>query len=349
MPFKEKINLMNRKGFTLIELLVVIAIIAILAAILFPVFAQAREKARQITCASNLKQIGIATMMYTQDNDELFYPHRWTPDVAGDNPFCTSGFTCSTSEGTESGAQITGKASGRIFWVSLLQPYTKSYGVFKCPDNPNAWVGASTEGAPVNCGGGSGSTTPSGCDGFGYGGQNSYAHNDFWMSPAANTVPSNAQIATPSSTVLVTDGTYYGGGPDFTGESGLAINYNGTPAAAATDSSGNSLIADDTNFVEAQSTANYKDYWMNIGNSKMGYNVTPSGAWSTPGAGTALSNGQTRHSGGLVNVQFDDGHVKSIQYTRLISNMCYWVTDQHVSAGAVANATSHNKYCNGSN
>ncbi len=67
-------NLSNAKrtGFTLIELLVVIAIIAILAAILFPVFAQAREKARAITCVSNLKQIGLATLMYTEDYDECF-------------------------------------------------------------------------------------------------------------------------------------------------------------------------------------------------------------------------------------------------------------------------------------
>jgi len=64
-------------GFTLIELLVVIAIISILAAILFPVFAQAREKARQITCASNLKQIGVATLLYTEDYDEGFPTFRY--------------------------------------------------------------------------------------------------------------------------------------------------------------------------------------------------------------------------------------------------------------------------------
>ena len=69
---------MSRRGFTLIELLVVIAIIAILAAILFPVFARAREKARQTSCLSNLKQIGLAVMMYAQDYDEC-YPEPYTP------------------------------------------------------------------------------------------------------------------------------------------------------------------------------------------------------------------------------------------------------------------------------
>ncbi len=66
-----------RKAFTLIELLVVIAIIAILAAILFPVFAQARDKARQIACLSNAKQVGTAVMMYVQDYDEMYPSNHW--------------------------------------------------------------------------------------------------------------------------------------------------------------------------------------------------------------------------------------------------------------------------------
>ncbi|HEY3332602.1 MAG TPA: DUF1559 domain-containing protein [Capsulimonadaceae bacterium] len=76
MKYKPKRN-NHAKAFTLIELLVVIAIIAILAAILFPVFAKAREKARQSTCTSNLKQMGLAMHQYSQDNDET-YPFAWS-------------------------------------------------------------------------------------------------------------------------------------------------------------------------------------------------------------------------------------------------------------------------------
>jgi len=75
----------TKNGFTLIELLVVIAIIAILAAILFPVFAQAREKARQITCTSNQKEIGIAILQYVQDYDETIPPSNYN-DVATGSP-----------------------------------------------------------------------------------------------------------------------------------------------------------------------------------------------------------------------------------------------------------------------
>jgi prepilin-type N-terminal cleavage/methylation domain-containing protein/prepilin-type processing-associated H-X9-DG protein len=79
----------RRRGFTLIELLVVIAIIAILAAILFPVFAQAREKGRQAVCLSNLKQMALGMRMYVQDYDELYPPHRLGPDCCYPKAYTT--------------------------------------------------------------------------------------------------------------------------------------------------------------------------------------------------------------------------------------------------------------------
>jgi prepilin-type N-terminal cleavage/methylation domain-containing protein len=97
--------MMRKHGFTLIELLVVIAIIAILAAILFPVFAQAREKARQATCISNLKQIGTAAMMYVQDYDERYPLFSFAA--------CTPTYTA--------------------VWTNELMPYTKNDQVYVCP------------------------------------------------------------------------------------------------------------------------------------------------------------------------------------------------------------------------
>jgi len=101
-------------AFTLIELLVVIAIIAILAAILFPVFAKAREKARQAACMSNQKQIGLALLQYVQDNDETF-PIRYGGACPPDCEF----------------------GAGRS-WKNMILPYIKSFDVFRCPANPAA-------------------------------------------------------------------------------------------------------------------------------------------------------------------------------------------------------------------
>ena len=125
----------NRRAFTLIELLVVIAIIAILAAILFPVFARARENARRASCMSNMKQIGLGIMQYTQDYDET-YPPGWAGRITAGTP----GGILQTEAGTPGAYFIlcdpSTCGSGHFFtWMDSIYPYVKSVQVFKCPSS----------------------------------------------------------------------------------------------------------------------------------------------------------------------------------------------------------------------
>lgn len=169
------------RAFTLIELLVVIAVIAILAALLFPVFAKAREKARQITCVSNERQIGLGLRMYAQDYDDVYIPY-----FTGLNP-------------------ITKKYSDpRLYWPQIVSPYIKpakgsgDFGqslvadlspVFVCPDAPN------DETADKQ---------------WGLGDADSYGINDDivnWIAPTGITATKNpvalAAVEAPSSTILL--------------------------------------------------------------------------------------------------------------------------------------------------
>lgn len=99
-----------KRAFTLIELLVVIAIIAILAAILFPVFAQAKEAAKKTTCLSNSKQMGFALFMYANDSDDMLPQTSW---------------------------EQTASFPRQVHWTYLMQPYIKNWGIFKCSSDPN--------------------------------------------------------------------------------------------------------------------------------------------------------------------------------------------------------------------
>ena len=141
---------MRNRAFTLIELLVVIAIIAILAAILFPVFAQAREKARATLCISNQHQIGLAIALYRSDYDEINPRYRQCPDTLADT-LCVNA----------SPTVLTGP--NEIWWApydtalgpepsplpmnyqgvkaGFLQPYVKNQQIFRCPSYPQGQVG----------------------------------------------------------------------------------------------------------------------------------------------------------------------------------------------------------------
>lgn len=171
--------MMKRRGFTLIELLVVIAIIAILAAILFPVFARAREKARQTSCLSNLKQLGLGMVMYAQDYDETF-------------PRMAFGGYLDAPPAPEDPTWNLRTQNGLWYktWPTSIYPYVKNIQLFRCPSTTYTNNGIAY-GIPSRCIDKSG------------------AYVDFFADRSINL----AQLVKPSETIMI--GEKYGGNPQY--------------------------------------------------------------------------------------------------------------------------------------
>ena len=200
----------TQKGFTLIELLVVIAIIAILAAILFPVFAQARARARTASCLSNNKQVGLAFMMYVQDYDETF------PFVL---PFSGGAFTGSPTLPAPDGRLF----KGTIQWPLQVYPYVKSSGnvsIFTCPEDPDSKTLFDDDKTIVPP-----ATYPKSGDDFSKSLPQSIISNQGitlgWDSPPVTL----AKVSFPGSTYLAGDGNTLGGSLTGFGDAGQGDSF----------------------------------------------------------------------------------------------------------------------------
>jgi prepilin-type N-terminal cleavage/methylation domain-containing protein/prepilin-type processing-associated H-X9-DG protein len=198
----------RNRGFTLIELLVVIAIIAILASILFPVFAQAREAARKTSCSSNARQLGTAFTMYVQDFDETFPQAVFTG---------AGGFT-------------TPDNSGQFRWGWLIMPYVKNMQLFRCPSQSANFVHSTCAGQgcldPANP-----------FYGYLWGLFPNYGYNWGYLAPdPSNATPgagasgnsrgmSLASVAAPADTVMLADSIWTPAGAPTTTDLGYFLIY----------------------------------------------------------------------------------------------------------------------------
>ena len=285
-----------KKAFTLIELLVVIAIIAILAAILFPVFAQAKLAAKKSAGLTQAKQIGTSMHMYLADYDDTFFAYRFNGGT---------GSACSGAPCVNTDYQKVRAASGQafadqmfsarsrdvMFHKQLLDPYIKNDQIWLGPNKPGAWSGYDAQNLD---------TEPQFRS---YGGQNSYGLNNYMFSPAVGTtIPANTMSSTmveePSNTYVMIDSSYYN-----------VIARSGP--GSATPCMLNGGTGWDPN------TSTYPRYWKNLGNSYLFRWVN--GAASEPSTAEAESLIQARYSGVLNTVRADSS-AKSVPWKKVVDD-----------------------------
>lgn len=269
-----------KKAFTLIELLVVIAIIAILAAILFPVFAQAKVAAKKISATSNIKQLGTAVALYLADNDDQYFPYRYS------NKGITDGIAIQDKSQPESNPTAR-YYSTYHFWNQMLFPYTKNYDLFKNPGQPNSWV----------------NSNPADPKGDGYGGNGSFGVNHFFcQTNSASKGINGSSVAESANTLLINDERYYHSGPTFRDRNGAFVisgvlagdgqSYNWGPALNGFASNG------------------YEDQWVDNGK---GCNVST----VATAAGMKDCINQQKIYGDQLNVVWADGHAKTINIEKM--------------------------------
>jgi prepilin-type N-terminal cleavage/methylation domain-containing protein/prepilin-type processing-associated H-X9-DG protein len=304
------------RGFTLIELLVVIAIIAILAAILFPVFAQAKLAAKKISDLSNLKQIGLAANIYINDYDDELPPYRAKYPVV-ENPFSPNTY-------------ITGDAAKRVFISQLLNPYIKSYALWMSPLNPQAWTNVNTSCNPAV---GDDDNQNAG-DGCSYGAQNSYGVNNYLFTAGASTGagwggPSplvDTAVAEPAQTLMIANSRYYNILPRFTNSSTGKEQIQGV-LNGATDFNPYTITSTPDNI--------YYHYWKYV-DYGIGYSNQDTTDVNFDGAGSGGSmyddsqpageiqtivNHAQSIMNGKINIAFVDGHAKAQDYVSTIDDL----------------------------
>ena len=272
---------MQRKAFTLIELLVVIAIIAILAAILFPVFAQAKLAAKKTKGLAQFKQVGTGLQIYLGDADDTLPGYRWS--VANSeqpiNPYYLG-----LPAGDPKKAKMLAEGNSTIhaiFFNQMIQPYIKSDDMFKSTEYSEAWVNYQDKGTwDPNF--------------FAYGGQNSMAANNYLMK--ANASMSATAVEGPSDTLLFVDATYYNALPAQPNNVACKLNGYLPP------------------------TANYLHYWKHLGNNKLNFNSLGSPDPTNAGNAQVIKNIEARY-GGLLNVVRVDTSAKALQAKAVINNL----------------------------